>query len=309
MRQIEISQIDTHFERFRIKDKNREKSLLTSILQQGIREPLRGVTKPEGQLILLDGFKRLRCCTKLGLHIVPVVSLGNDEAVAILQLIRLSNDKSLSIIEQAALVDELKGTYSMNVREIAHHLECSPAWVSVRLGIVDEMTKAVKEAVFSGRFPFRSYMYTLRQFTRVNNIKKKEVDTFVKLVSGKGLSTRDIETLAHGFFQGGQKLKEQIRQGDINWTLSQMRREAARTSKESLFCELEKRTITDLQLVQKYMERVMYEIGDFRLKTSSAFTTAHLLVEGILGKCDIFIKTLTSFYDQRKQKKSHSDPL
>ena len=139
MKEVEINQIDTRFEGYRLRDKNQEKVILSSILEQGIREPLQCVMKPEEQLILLDGFKRLRSASKLGIKVVPVVSLGNDEAGAILQLIRLSNVQGLSILEQAVLVDELKGTYGMSVMEIARHLERSPAWVSVRLGIIDEI--------------------------------------------------------------------------------------------------------------------------------------------------------------------------
>ena len=37
MNETEISQIDTRFETFRLRDKNREKILLASILEQGIR--------------------------------------------------------------------------------------------------------------------------------------------------------------------------------------------------------------------------------------------------------------------------------
>ena len=83
---------------------------MNSILEQGIREPLRCVAKPENQLILLDGFKRLRSAVKLRIKVVPVLSLGSDEAGAILQLIRSSNIRGLSILEEAVLVDELKRT-------------------------------------------------------------------------------------------------------------------------------------------------------------------------------------------------------
>lgn len=310
MNEVEIKRIDTRFENCRLKDSRREKDLLTSIIEQGIREPLQCVIQPEKPLILLDGFKRLRCSVKLGQFSVPVVSLGCDEAAAILQLIRLSNEKSLNILEQAALVDTLKDTHSMSIVEIARHLERSPAWVSVRAGILHEMTPLVKDAVFSGRFPVRSYMYNLRQFTRVNKIKNTEIDTFVTSVSGKGLSTRDIETLAYGYFRGGQQVKEQVQQGNLDWTLKQMRRSDIVSSAENdSLTDFEQRTIKDLELVQKYMGRVTYELCDGRLQSPSFFTTAYLLAEGILDKTDFFIKTIQEFYDQRKQKSRDFCPL
>ena len=302
MKEVEISQIDTRFEGYRLKDKNQEKVILSSILEQGIREPLQCVMKPEEQLILLDGFKRLRSAVKLKIKIVPVTSLGSDEAGAILQLIRLSNVQGLSILEQAVLVDELKGTYGMSTMEIAHHLERSPAWVSVRLGIISEMSPVVKKAIFSGRFPVRSHMYTLRQFTRVKGIKKSEIDAFVNSVSGKGLSIRAIETLAHGFFKGGQNLKEQIMQGNLDWTLNQLRQDAMNNTNSLSECET--KTLKDLELAQRCIGRIPYEIKDLRLNSPSFFATAYLVVENILGKMNYFIKVLEEFYDQRREKKS-----
>ena len=85
MKEVEINQIDTRFEGYRLKDKNQEKVILSSILEHGIREPLQCVVKSGEQLILLDGFKRLRSAVKLKIKVVPVVSLGSDEAGAILQ--------------------------------------------------------------------------------------------------------------------------------------------------------------------------------------------------------------------------------
>ena len=177
MTEAEVNTISTKYESFRLRDKNRERYLLQSILQYGIREPLQCVQCDGVQnYILLDGFKRLRCSYKLRLHVVPVVSLGTDEVSSILQFIRVSAERSLSTLEQAHFVDELHTRYGLTVSNIAERLERSKAWVSVRLGILEEMSPVVREAVFSDRFPVRSYMYTLRQFTRVNGIAGTQID-------------------------------------------------------------------------------------------------------------------------------------
>jgi len=301
MNTMEIDQIDLRFEKCRLKDKNQENALLTSILGQGVRDPLQCAYSSRDSVILLDGFKRLRCSKKLGLEVVPVASLGKDEATAILQFIRLSTSRSISILEQAAMVDELKGTHNMSITQIARNLECSKAWVSLRFGLINEMSPAVKEAVFSGAFPVRSYMYGLRKFTRVNKIKKVDVDAFVQAVSGKGLSIRDIDILAHGFFNAGPELKEQIQKGNLDWTLEQIRaKEPLPVSHEDSFSDPEKRTISDLELAQKYMNRIISRLDDPNLKSPSCYATAHLLVEGILSKMDLFHQTLKGFYDQAR---------
>lgn len=300
MKEVEISQIDTRFEGFRLKDKNQEKVILSSILEQGIRDPLRCVVKPETQIILLDGFKRLRCSKKLGIKMVPIVSLGTDEASAILQLIRLSNMRGMNILEQAVLVDKLKEAYGLSAIDIARHLERSPAWVRVRLGIIDSMSSAVKEAIFSGRFPVRSYMYTLRKVTRVT--PGSDIDAFVSSVSGKGLSTRAIETLAHGFFNGGKHLKEQILKGNLDWTLKQLSQD--KKPNTDSYNDQELKTLRDMEILQGCIGRVPYKLKDPGLKSPLFFETAHRLTGNILDRVDFFVKVLMEFYDKGRQKKS-----
>jgi len=300
MTEAEVNTISTKYESFRLRDKNRERYLLQSILQHGIREPLQCVQGDGVQsYILLDGFKRLRCSYKLRLHMVPVVSLGTDEVACILQFIRLSTERSLSTLEQAHFVDELHTRYGLRVSDIAGRLERSKAWVSVRLGILEEMSQVVREAVFSGRFPVRSYMYTLRQFTRVNGIAGTQIDRFVHCVSGKGLSTRDIEKLAYGYFRGGDRLKHQIEEGNLSWTLRQMRKSEPVYQGEEGLSEAEWSVIRDLELAQKYMSRIRRGLTREELRSQAFQARAMLLVEGLLDRVDRFQAQLRSFHESR----------
>lgn len=307
MNSVEICQMDRRWEDLRLKDRYAEKILLHSILEQGIREPLQCVSKAEGRVILLDGFKRLRCALRLGIKRVPVEILAQGEAEGILKLIQVANARSLNILEQASLLEELKSKYRMRASEIARHLERSQAWVSVRLSMICEMSPVVRQAIFSGRFPARAYMYTLRQFTRVNKIPRCEIEEFIKLVSGKSLSLRKIELLAHGYFRGGDRLREQIKQGNLSWTLRQLTRcNLLESSEADAFSEQEKRVLLDLELAQKYMVRVLSGIQDAGLQTPSFLVQAHLLVEGILSRISNFIRTLRRFHDRRPETGSDS---
>lgn len=299
MIEAEIGAISKKYESFRLRDKNREKYLLQSILEHGIREPLQCVQADGQQYILLDGFKRLRCSYKLNLRMVPIVLLGSDEVSSILHLIRASTERNLTTLEQARFVDELHQRYGLTVADIAGRLECSQAWVSVRLGVIDEMSRVVRKALFSGRFPVRSYMYTLRQFTRVNSIPARDIDTFVKSVSGKGLSTRDIERLAYGYFRGGEQLKRQIEEGNLEWTLRQMRKQEPAHGAEEGLSDAEWKVIRDLELAQKYMSRLRYGLSRDELTSKAFYAQALLLMEGLLGMVDRFKEQIRSFYEKR----------
>ena len=151
LQEVEISGFDLRYESYRMKNPTAEKALLTSILEHGIREPLQGVDSPDstgysesrGSRILLNGFKRYRYAQKLSIKIVPYSSLGKDEAFGIITLLRIANSKNLTILEQAKLIDELNRMHKMNVAEIAQLLEKSKGWVSMRLGVIEQMSEVV----------------------------------------------------------------------------------------------------------------------------------------------------------------------
>jgi len=102
-------------------------------------------------------------------------------------------------------------------------LEKSPAWVSVRIGIIGEMSPAVMRRILSGEFPVYSYMYSLPPFIRLKRVKKEDIDAFVISVAGKDLSTRDIEILTQGYFKGTEEIRQQILSGNIAWGLNQLK--------------------------------------------------------------------------------------
>jgi ParB/RepB/Spo0J family partition protein len=299
MIEVETRYISKKYESFRLKDKNREKYLLGSIQESGILKPLQCVKQEDETYILLDGYKRLRCSLKLKLNYVPVVCVGIDEAESILYIIRLSNEKTLNVLEQARFVDELNNRFGLSVSEIARRLECSPAWVCVRLGILKEMSDFVRQEIFAGRFPVRSYMYNLRPFTRVNKTSEKMIDAFVKVVSGKGLSVRNIERLAYGYFRGGERVRAQIEKGDISWALKQMNYQNSHYISPEL-SDAESNFIRDLELVQKYMSRIRHYLVNNTDLTSEQFRkTAFLLLEGVLGDIKDFEKEVRDFHDKR----------
>lgn len=297
MKQVELSSLDLRYENCRIKSSGYERILMGSIAEQGIRDPLQGVDTPEVR-ILLDGFKRYRCAKRLGIGIVPYRLLGTDEAGGIISLLRISTAKSLSILEQATFIDELMSNHGMSNGEIAGNLEKSKSWVSVRAGIIGEMSECVRKKLLSGQFPTYSYMYTLRQFIRINCVTKKEVDEFVTLVSGKHLSIRNIEILAYGFFKGSEGFRQQLRSGNISWGLNSLR---ASSVKIPVCSEVERSMLKDLEITQKYLQRVTCKSRDVRFKTNSFYSQANLLSGGILRQIPAFTQAIGAFHDRSGQ--------
>ena len=302
---IEISSLDLRYEMCRLKAPGAEKILLGSIVENGIRDPLQGVDAGE-QHILLDGFKRYRCAVKLGIGIVPYVSLANDEACGLIALLRVSNAKSLSILEQARFIDELKNVHQMTTAEIAGLLEKSKAWVSVRSGIIGQMSRCVAEHIFAGRFPVYCFMYTLRSFMRLNAVGSDDIDAFVQSVAGKKLSIRDIDLLAYGYFKGSEDFRKQIRTGNLQWVLERLKKPVAVDTK---YTKAEQGIIRMLEVCLQYMQRLTVQCRTCRFKTDTFLVEANLLSGGIIRQIDSFTKVMGDFYDYTRQTPGHIPAL
>lgn len=298
--EIELAELDVRYESYRMKNPALEKRLLASILQRGIEQALEGTTCGQSK-VLLNGFKRRRCALRVGLHSVPYVSLGEDEAGGILQLLRLSNQSTLSLLEQARFIDQLRQLEKLSVADIAEQLSRSKSWVSMRLGLLEEMSPRVQQEIFAARFPMYSYMYTLRPFMRLNRACKQEVEEFVLAVSGQKLSVREIEQLAHGYFRGPDSMREMIQNGHAGEVLAWMKQ----VPQDAEGCsERERIVLRDLEVVQKYMRRVMGKSLDSQLKSLAFCAQAHLLTAGILSRQRAFFDSVRQLHDRSGQTQS-----
>ena len=292
--EVELSTFDLRYESYRMRNPALEARLLASIMERGIEEPLEGVDATEAK-ILLNGFKRYRCAKRLKLGTVPYASLGQDEASGILAVLRTSNNRALSILEQARFIDDLRRLHQMTVADLAETLSRSKAWVSMRLGLIAEMSEKVRGKLFGGAFPVYSYMYTLRPFMRMNGIKKQEVEAFVEAVSGKKLSVRDIEQLSNGYFRGPEWFRREILGGNFALALDRMRQ----VPENAEGCnEFERVLLKDLEAVHKTMLRVINKSLDRRLEGRPFCAQANLLTGGILSRMGAFTKALRQLHDR-----------
>jgi predicted transcriptional regulator len=291
---IELSTLDLRYESCRLKNPALEGRLLASIAERGIEEPLEGVGVAE-ERILLNGFKRYRCARKLQVGIVPYTALGQDEASGILAVLRSSRNRALSILEEARFLEELSKLHELGVSELSELLSRSKSWVSMRLGLLEEMSERVRKKIFRGAFPVYSYMYTARQFMRMNGVKKEEVEAFVEATSGKKLSVREIEQLAQGYFRGPESFRGEIQAGNLTFALERMKEVPQNPDGCN---EFERVLLKDLEIVGKYMRRVVSKSKSPRLETRPFYAQANLLLAGVLSRLPAFTTALRELYDR-----------
>lgn len=221
---IELNQINIRYRDYRCRNDRIEKNLLNSISQIGITEPLSVVKKDGAALsyLLLDGFKRFRCAQKLNLHQIPVTIIGDNEVAGVLRILCHNQSSNMNSLEESVFLENLNSTHGLSYSEIARKINRSVSWVSLRVEMTRSMSALIREKILSGKFPLRSYIYDLIPFTRVKG-GMKDVGDFVTALSGKGFSTRDIALMSHAFFRGEEEIKQQILNGNCDWTLRMLK--------------------------------------------------------------------------------------
>jgi ParB/RepB/Spo0J family partition protein len=287
---VERMSLDLRYQPYRLRNEALEARLLASIAERGIEQPLEGVNTPDGRW-LLDGFKRFRCATKLGIECLPYVCLAEEAGQGIARLMRVTEHRPLSILEQARFVVELLSEYDMSPADVAQALSRSKAWVSMRRSLLKDMSPVVQEILFRGAFPVYSYMATLRPFMRMNGVGQKEIEQFIQAVSGQRLSVREIQLLADGYFRGPASLRQAIDQGRWKWSLHQMQS----VPEDPEGCnDVERKLLKELERLLKSMQRVMTDCDDSRLQTHAFHAQANLLVASLLSRRESFFKKMES---------------
>jgi hypothetical protein len=141
-------------------------------------------------------------------------------------------------------------------------------------------------------------MYVLRSFMRMNGVSRQQIEQFVEALSGHKLSLREIEQLAHGFFRGPDSFREQILSGNIALPLQRMKQIPADPEDCS---EFERLLLHDLELAQKYMQRIMGKSQDPRLQSRSFHAQCQLLTAGMLSRARAFYQSLRKLHDRSGQ--------
>ncbi len=130
---------------------------------------------------------------------------------------------------------------------------------------------------------------------RMNAFSADEMDGFVRSISGKALSTRNIETLAHAYFKGLPEMRQQIKNGNTDWALERLKQ----THPDLPDCSsMEQTLLQDLTLMKKYMLRIIANNSNEDDRSNSFYAQCNLLTRGILKNMDSFSKTVKDFYDR-----------
>lgn len=309
METIELRSIDIRLEHTRRRDKFTERQLLASIMERDILDPLEVIVCNEGaSYVLIDGFKRYRCAKKLDIGVVPVQCIAQDITEGVLSFIRRSMERGVSTLEEAALLEELHKRYGLSIYDIALRTGRSPAWVSMRLNMLEGLSEKVRCSIMSGRFPTRAYMYGIKGFTRVNKIPSSRVDAFVGATGGKGLSTRELFVLSRAFFNGGTGIEQLVLEGDVHKAL-QIISGKVDASTVSRADEAQQSIIKDLSSVLIAINRIRANAPSICTLNSEVNHHINYITTIILNCLEEFSTMVKELHDRSEPADSGADAL
>lgn len=148
---VALERLDLRLERLRLGHPARE-SRVRQQVESGLYMPVLASDRvAPDELVLIDGFKRVRGALALGLRELRVQVVGLD-AVAAAAAILASNSGvcGLTQVEEALIVQELHRQHGLTQSEIAARLDRHKSWVCRRVQLLEALHVSVLEDVRVG---------------------------------------------------------------------------------------------------------------------------------------------------------------
>jgi ParB family transcriptional regulator, chromosome partitioning protein len=210
--ELELQQLDLRYEPLRRRWPERERRLLASLAQNGQQTPIvvvKGCDPPVERYVVVDGFTRVRCLKKLKADTVLATlwQLSELDALILERLIRDSEGDDP--FEYGWLLRELqlRSRPTPSQEELARRLARSPAWVSLRLGLVEELPQEIQECVRSGQIAPYAAMKYLVPFARANLAGCLRL---VRALGSRAPSSRQLEALYRAWLAGDEPARERL---------------------------------------------------------------------------------------------------
>ena len=182
-------------------------ALAASISEQGILQPI--LVRPKntaGHYQIIVGERRYQASKIAGLTTLPCIIRDKEDAhTLVLQLLENDQREQVSPFEEAAALDKLVQNMGLSKKEIAKELGRDPAWISIRLGLLDapfEIKTLVDEGV----------VQDLRTLHELRKLAKEDHSLFESVVT----------KLKHQDFQGSHR--DLLRQTRANKALAELPR-------------------------------------------------------------------------------------
>ncbi len=146
---VEISKMGERYAAFRIVSPRTDEAMVKSIKKYGQLSPVVCANGCE----IVDGFKRLRACRRLGKETLKARIIEATDRVVKAAVIQLNRGSSISEIEEAMILSSLYREDGLTQTEIALLLGRHKSWVSRRITLIERLCDEVRDDVRLGLLP------------------------------------------------------------------------------------------------------------------------------------------------------------
>lgn len=150
--EIAVTELDRRFASLRLASPTELGRMRASIERMGMLSPVLVATAVEdARLVLVDGFKRVRVVTDLGLGLVWVTRCALDAAAAKVAMVAANAPhQGLCDLEEAWVVRSLCRENTLTQVEVGHALRRDKSWVCRRLSLAERLGAELQEEIRLG---------------------------------------------------------------------------------------------------------------------------------------------------------------
>jgi ParB-like chromosome segregation protein Spo0J len=186
-RDLDLAELGDSLSALRLCDASALEAMRRSLGRHGQLEAL-SVFMSQGQLEILDGFKRVRAARALGFRTLRARVADVDRAEAKILLLALHDRRGLTELEEAWLIRSLYRDEGLSQPTIAARLGRHKSWVFRRLMLVEALDPAVQADVRLG-------LLAPRAATAVSQLPRGNQHDLSAVVIRRGLTVRQTELL------------------------------------------------------------------------------------------------------------------
>jgi ParB/RepB/Spo0J family partition protein len=190
---LNLESLELRYENLRARRPVVEKRLIASLGETGQQSPVVVVAGSEaGRYVVIDGHKRVRALKRLKADVVKAVVWERSALEALMTAYHMASGAGWNAVEEGWLVWELVREARLSTLEAGRRLDRSKAWVSGRLGLVENLPEAVMEGVRSGKIGAYTATRHLLPFARAN---AGDCESLAAKMMENGFRSREVEVL------------------------------------------------------------------------------------------------------------------
>ncbi len=149
---VEIAKMGERYAAFRIVNPKADEAMAKSMKKYGQLSPVVCARIGDG-CELVDGFKRLRACRRIGKETLKARIVEAADRVLKAAVIQLNRSRSISELEEAMVLSSLYREDGLSQTEIAVLLGRHKSWVSRRISLIERLHEEVRQDVRLGLLP------------------------------------------------------------------------------------------------------------------------------------------------------------